>query len=131
MHCGPDGIYVTALGNAEGKAPGGVFVMDHESFDVLGRWEVDRGPQSFAYDIWWHLGHDTVVTSEWGTPDMFEGGLVPSCCSGASTATGSTSGTCRSASTCRRSTWDRSTSSSSSCARPTTRRRRTASSTAW
>ncbi len=77
VHCGPDGIYVSALGNAEGKGPGGVFVMDHESFDVLGRWEVDRGPQEFAYDFWWHLGHDTMVTSEWGTPDMFEDGLVP------------------------------------------------------
>src|SRR2546421_13001892 len=30
VHCGPEGLYVTALGNAEGKAPGGVFVMDHE-----------------------------------------------------------------------------------------------------
>jgi selenium-binding protein 1 len=77
VHCGPDGIYVTALGNAEGQGPGGVFVMDHESFDVLGRWELDRGPQRFAYDMWWHLGHDTMVTSEWGTPDMFEDGLVP------------------------------------------------------
>ena len=77
VHCGPDGIYVSALGNAEGKGPGGVFVMDHETFDVLGRWEVDRGPQQFGYDMWWHLGHDTLVTSEWGTPDMFEDGLVP------------------------------------------------------
>jgi selenium-binding protein 1 len=77
VHCGPGAIYVTAFGNAEGKGPGGVFVMDHESFDVLGRWEVDRGPQIFAYDMWWHLGHDTVVTSEWGTPDMFEDGLIP------------------------------------------------------
>ena len=77
VHCGPDGIYVAALGNEEGKGPGGVLVMDHESFDVLGRWEVDRGPQHFAYDMWWHLGHDTVVTSEWGTPDMFEEGLIP------------------------------------------------------
>jgi hypothetical protein len=51
--------------------------MDHETFDVLGRWEVDRGPQELAYDLWWHLGHDTMVTSEWGTPDMFENGLVP------------------------------------------------------
>jgi selenium-binding protein 1 len=77
VHCGPDGIYVTALGNAEGKGPGGVFVMDHETFDVRGRWELDRGPQQFAYDMWWHLGHDVMVTSEWGTPDMFENGLVP------------------------------------------------------
>ena len=77
VHCGPDGIYISALGNAEGKAPGGILLMDHETFDVLGRWEVDRGPQEFAYDMWWHLGHDTMVTSEWGTPDMFEDGLVP------------------------------------------------------
>src|SRR5215469_11247177 len=45
VHCGPGGIYVAALGNKDGKAPGGVFVMDHETFEPLGRWEVDRGPQ--------------------------------------------------------------------------------------
>ena len=77
VHCGPDGIYISALGNAEGKAPGGILLMDHETFDVLGRWEVDRGSQELAFDMWWHLGHDTMVTSEWGTPDMFENGLVP------------------------------------------------------
>jgi len=78
MHCAPDGIYVSALGSPEGDGPGGVFVMDHESFDVLGRWEVDRGPQYLAYDLWWHLGYDTMITSEWGTPNMIEGGLNPS-----------------------------------------------------
>jgi selenium-binding protein 1 len=77
VHCGPGGIYVTALGNAEGRAPGGIFIMDHESFEPLGRWEVDRGPQLLGYDAWWHLGYDTMVTSEWGTPDTFENGLVP------------------------------------------------------
>ena len=77
IHCGPEGIYVAALGNAEGKRPGGVFLMDQESFDVRGRWEIDRGEQELAYDAWWHLGHDTLVTSEWGTPDTFEEGLVP------------------------------------------------------
>jgi selenium-binding protein 1 len=77
VHCGPGGIYVSALGSPEGKGPGGIFIMDHESFDVLGQWEVERGPQSFAYDAWWHLGYDTMVTSEWGTPDMFEEGLIP------------------------------------------------------
>ena len=35
VHCGPEGIYVAALGNREGKGPGGVFLMDHETFDVL------------------------------------------------------------------------------------------------
>ena len=40
------------------------------------QWEEDRGPQELAYDFWWHLGHDTMVTSEWGTPNMVEDGLV-------------------------------------------------------
>jgi len=76
-HCGPEGIYISALGSPEGEGPGGIFLLDHFSFDVLGRWEVDRGPQYLAYDFWWHLGHDTLISSEWGTPNMIENGLVP------------------------------------------------------
>lgn len=77
VHCGPEGIYVTALADAEGRAPGGIFLMDCESFDIRGRWEIDRGPQQLAYDAWWHLGWDTAVSSEWGLPADFENGLVP------------------------------------------------------
>lgn len=77
VHCGPEGIYGSALGNPDGDAPGGVFLMDHDNFDVLGQWEIDRGPQQLAYDVWWHLGYDTMVTSEWGTPNTFENGLEP------------------------------------------------------
>ena len=131
VHCGPEGIYVAALGNREGKGPGGVFLMDHETFDVRGQWEMDRGPQHFAYDAWWHLGHDTLVTSEWGTPDTFENGLIPRCCSAPSTAGACISGICTSASTCRPSTSATSTSSCSSCAPRTIPPRPTASSTAW
>jgi selenium-binding protein 1 len=77
-HCGPDGIYLSALGSGNGASgPGGLFLLDCDSFDPLGAWEVDRGPQRFSYDFWWHLGHDTVLTSEWGSPDMFESGVVP------------------------------------------------------
>lgn len=78
VHCGPEGLYLTALGGVGGaEGPGGIALLDHNSFDVLGRWEVDRGPQFLAYDAWWHLGHDVVVTSEWGTPSMVEDGVVP------------------------------------------------------
>ena len=77
VHCGPEGIYVTAIGSPEGKGPGGVFLLDHTTFDIIGPWEKDRGPQYFAYDSWWHLTQDTMVTSEWGTPDMIENGIVP------------------------------------------------------
>jgi selenium-binding protein 1 len=76
-HCGPEGIYVSALGSADGEGPGGIFMMDPESFDILGQWELDRGPQYLHYDFWWHLGHDTMITSEWGTPNMVKDGLNP------------------------------------------------------
>lgn len=75
IHCGPDGIYASALGSATGDGPGGIFVMDPESFEVLGKWELDRGPQQLAYDFWWHLGYDTLITSEWGTPNMVKDGV--------------------------------------------------------
>ena len=34
-------------------------------------------PQYLAYDFAWHLGHDAMVTSELGTPNMFENGFDP------------------------------------------------------
>ena len=77
VHCGPDGIYVNALGNAAGDGPGGIFVLDPETFEIKGKWEKDRGPQQLSYDFWWHLGHDTMITSEWGTPKMVENGVIP------------------------------------------------------
>src|SRR3954465_3077019 len=76
-HCGPDGLYVSALGNPEGDGPGGVLLLDHDDFSPLGQWEIDRGPQNLAYDVWWNIGYDTLLTSEWGTPNMVEDGLNP------------------------------------------------------
>jgi selenium-binding protein 1 len=80
VHCGPEGIYVSTLGGG-GKdgtdGPPGVFIMDCETFEVLGRWEIDRGPQTLHYDFWWNLPRDYMVTSEWGLPPQFENGIVP------------------------------------------------------
>ena len=77
IHCGPDGIYVSALGAPGGDGPGGTFVMDPQTFDIRGQWEIDRGPQHLAYDVWWHLGLDTMITSTWGTPNMVKDGVNP------------------------------------------------------
>jgi selenium-binding protein 1 len=80
VHCGPEGIYVSTLGGGgpDGTdGPPGVFIMDCESFEVIGRWEIDRGPQDKHYDFWWNLPRDYMVTSEWGLPPQFEGGVVP------------------------------------------------------
>ena len=76
VHCGPDGIYVSALGAPDGGGPGGVFLLDHEDYSVKGDWAVDRGTQELSYDVWWNIGYDTMLTSEWGTPKMVEDGLV-------------------------------------------------------
>ena len=77
IHCGPDGVYGSALGSASGDGPGGIFLMDANTFELKGQWEKDRGPQQLAYDFWWHLGHDTMITSEWGTPNMVKDGVNP------------------------------------------------------
>ncbi|MET9284633.1 selenium-binding protein SBP56-related protein [Nocardia beijingensis] len=78
LHCGPDGVFMTCLGAADGSdGPGGIALLDHDTFDVLRQWETDRGPQYFAYDAWWHLNQNTLVSSEWGTPSMIEDGLKP------------------------------------------------------
>jgi selenium-binding protein 1 len=52
-------------------------VLDHETFELKGRWEQERGPQHLAYDFSWHLGYDTMITSEWGTPNMVKDGVNP------------------------------------------------------
>jgi selenium-binding protein 1 len=78
VHCGPDAIYVSALGSANGHdGPGGVFMLDHHNFNVIGPWEKDRGDQELAYDFWWHITQDVMISSEWGKPHQFENGVVP------------------------------------------------------
>jgi selenium-binding protein 1 len=91
--CGPEGIYLFSLGGAGGNdGPGGVALLDHDSFEVIGPWEADRGDQWLAYDGWWHLHHDTMITSEWATPRWSRTAWTPRTCWAAGSATTSTSG---------------------------------------
>jgi selenium-binding protein 1 len=80
VHCGPEGIYISTLGGrgkdgTEGVP--GVFLMDCESFEIIGPWELDRGPQQKSYDFWWNITKDYMVSSEWALPPQFENGIVP------------------------------------------------------
>jgi len=75
VHCGPDRLYVSALGAPGGGGPGGIFTLDSETFEVQGAWEKERGPQTQAYDFHWHARHGAMITSEWGTPSMLENGV--------------------------------------------------------
>ncbi|NML16509.1 selenium-binding protein SBP56-related protein [Azohydromonas caseinilytica] len=79
VHCGPEGVYISTLGGAGAdgtEGPPGIFILDCESFELRGRWEIERGPQQLHYDFWWNLPRDWMVSSEWGLPPQFENGLV-------------------------------------------------------
>ena len=73
----PTGSTCPRSAHPDGDGPGGVLLLDHDDFSPLGQWEIDRGPQNLAYDVWWNIGYDTLLTSEWGTPNMVEDGLNP------------------------------------------------------
>ena len=107
IHCGPEGIYVSTLGGG-GKdgtnGPPGIFIMDCETFDVLGRYEMDRGSQELHYDFWWNLPRDYMVSSEWGLPPNSRTVSCQQTCCRTNMGTGCISGTCASAGTCRLST---------------------------
>jgi len=80
VHCGPEGIYISTLGGAgpDGTdGPPGIFIMDCETFEVIGRYEMDRGDQDKHYDFWWNLPRDYMVSSGWGLPPQYENGIVP------------------------------------------------------
>jgi selenium-binding protein 1 len=78
LHCGPGRDLPVVPGGRNGdEGPGGIALLDHDTFDVLRAWESDRGLQYLAYDAWWHLNQNVAVTSEWGTPSMIEDGVVP------------------------------------------------------
>ncbi|WP_420411492.1 selenium-binding protein SBP56-related protein [Roseibium sp.] len=79
IHCGPEGIYVSTLGGGgeDGTdGPPGIFIMDCETFEIIGRYEIERGVQSKHYDFWWNLPRDYMVSSEWALPPQFENGIV-------------------------------------------------------
>ncbi len=58
------------------KGTAGIFMMDPETFDILGPWEVDHGDHVLTTDFWWRLPQQVLVSSTWGMPPQFENGLV-------------------------------------------------------
>ena len=76
VHCMPGGIIVISmLGDRDGDAPGGLAVLDAHTFDVLGRWEEDRGAQALMYDFWYQPRAGVMFSSEWAPPCVFEPGF--------------------------------------------------------
>ena len=76
VHCGPDGIYVSALRQPGGRRARRRLPARPRRLHGQGQWEVDRGRSSSPTTSGGTSPSDIVITSEWGTPDMFEDGLV-------------------------------------------------------
>jgi selenium-binding protein 1 len=72
----PGGIVtISMLGDAEGNAPGGFAVLDASTFEVLGRWERDKGDMEFNYDFWYQPRKNVMSSSEWAAPATFQPGF--------------------------------------------------------
>lgn len=77
VRCGPDAIYVNALGPATHEdGAGWLLLLDHSTFDVVGPWETERNGQELASSFGRPLAKDVLVTSEWAKPHQFEDGIV-------------------------------------------------------
>ncbi|MBV9280163.1 MAG: selenium-binding protein [Chloroflexi bacterium] len=76
VHCMPgDIVTISMLGNREGNGPGGFAVLDARTFEVLGRWEKDKGDQELMYDFWYQPRQSVMLSSEFATPATYEAGF--------------------------------------------------------
>jgi selenium-binding protein 1 len=78
VHCMPgDIVTISMLGDSDGNLPGGFAMLDSKDFSVLGRWEDEKNGQEFMYDFWYSPRQNTLISSEWGPPNVFAGGFNP------------------------------------------------------
>ena len=56
---------------------GGFFLLDGETFDVVGNWEKEGEELPFGYDFWYQPRHNVMISSEWGAPNAFKKGFNP------------------------------------------------------
>jgi methanethiol oxidase len=78
VHCMPGGnVVISMLGDRDGNGAGGFAVLDAATFELRGRWE-NGGPRPpLNYDFWYQPRKNTLVSSEFGEPNAYEGGFDP------------------------------------------------------
>ncbi|MBV9004554.1 MAG: selenium-binding protein [Solirubrobacterales bacterium] len=78
VHCMPgDIITISMLGDADGNLPGGFAVLDARDFSIAERWEREKNGQEFMYDFWYQPRLNTLISSEWASPNTFLEGFNP------------------------------------------------------
>jgi selenium-binding protein 1 len=76
VHCLPDRIRISMVGDGEGNGPGGFLLLD-EDFNVSGRWDRGTVGMNFNYDFWYQPRHNVMVSSEWAAPNTYNAGFDP------------------------------------------------------
>ncbi len=74
VHCLPDSIVISMLGDSQGNGPGGFLTLD-EDFNISGRWERGMDGMRFNYDFWYQPRHNVMVSSEWAAPKTYQAGF--------------------------------------------------------
>merc|ERR1712184_210392 len=77
-HCLADGnVMISTLGDGPEKNGKGSFILlDGETFKPIGTWPKTKEDETpFGYDFWFQPYHNVMISTEWGHPRCFFGGL--------------------------------------------------------
>ncbi|XP_053330758.1 methanethiol oxidase isoform X2 [Spea bombifrons] len=75
-HClGSGDVMISTLGDPEGNGKGGFVLLDAETFEVKGNWEVEGQAAPYGYDFWYQPRHNVMISSEWGAPKAINRGF--------------------------------------------------------
>merc|ERR1711971_1280098 len=77
-HCLADGnVMISTLGDGPEKNGKGSFILlDGETFKPIGTWPKTTDDETpFGYDFWYQPYHNVMISTEWGHPRSFFGGL--------------------------------------------------------
>lgn len=56
---------------------GGFILLDGETFEVVGNWELPGEAAPFGYDFWYQPRHNVMMSTEWGSPKALANGFNP------------------------------------------------------
>lgn len=52
-------------------------LLDGETFEVIGNWELPGEAAPFGYDFWYQPRHNVMISTEWGAPKVLANGFNP------------------------------------------------------
>lgn len=64
------------MGDKDGNGKGDFVLIDGKTYKTIGTWVNGKIPK-FGYDFWYQPHYDLMVSSEWGTPNVFKRGFKP------------------------------------------------------